>query len=868
MDVFDKLDSRLQRVIYHKLGWRDLRPMQKAVISALLTGSGDLLVSAPTASGKTEAAFLPLISKCLQDPSEGLKILCISPLKALMNNQEDRIKRLCPSDSMLVTVWHADASASGKARLKKNPEGILIITPESLEAVLDAAASHPELMFAGTKYVVIDEIHALAGTTRGTHILSLLRRIEALIGRKLDTVGLSATMSNPKECAQWLRPNDPKRVLIITDDGAGTITGTRGEESRVLQSLSPPKDKPSLKGCIYAWDFTKSIAEAKAAKDAQAQNEDNPSKDNANTNTHANSATNRTDPNHEPVNNQAGAFPNTSRSTSVKWAQETYFQKYMANNYIPWEESSNLEPKVFAVDAFLESTDWFYQAVHVEYVAQMLRAAARKKVLAFVNSRDYLEGIFSLLAALKQAGYDFQGVSVLKHHGLMDAQERLRTEKLLSQAHTGVLVLCTSTLELGIDVGDVDEIFFLNAPFSVSSFLQRLGRSGRRAGQVPTFRFFLGLRNFSLGKTRGENNGLNALLYPELARAIALVRLALQKKIEPLTGLFPDASTFVQQILSYIAAERMTTLPAIYKAIGREGFANYFSKNDFIAVMTKLCQDQNPLVEQDPNGMIHLSKKGEYFCEDREFFCSFAAERTIELLENNRLVARIPLSVAPDLIPGLVLKVGDKLWEVLEFIDGEKALVKSCFVAEEALEVSLGGTGGVAASGDLGWELGLVLADNKAEPFMTAPAVTLLNEASTYAWRAEQSGVVFFVWGSSRVLTTIFILLKHLMPEHTFARTNLFIRSRSLEKDYYRGELLPGATPRDYMFQALLAEPITEELLLKAVAKMPVSARRMHKFDELVPQYLLDQEYVRRCLDLEGTISYLKLATANVQNNA
>ena len=134
-DISQLLNPAVQKWIY-KQRWTDLRDIQKEAIRPVLAGNSDLVISASTAAGKTEAAFLPAIT-AIADETSGFGILYVSPLKALINDQYRRLEELCDMMDIKVTSWHGDSSQSKKKEAKRNPEGILLITPESLESLLD-----------------------------------------------------------------------------------------------------------------------------------------------------------------------------------------------------------------------------------------------------------------------------------------------------------------------------------------------------------------------------------------------------------------------------------------------------------------------------------------------------------------------------------------------------------------------------------------------------------------------------------------------------------------------------------------------------------------------------------------------------------
>ena len=220
-DAFDMLAEPVRRWIWDK-GWGELRDIQERAIFTLLDGERDLIIAAPTAGGKTEAAFLPLISTVLAAPGEGgFDLVYVAPLKALINDQLGRMENLCKQTDLPVYPWHGDISQGVKSRARANPKGVLLITPESLEALFVLRGLQIPSMFMGTRSVIIDELHALLDNERGVHLRSLLSRLEHAVGRRIRRVGLSATLSDMETVKEYLRPGNPESVDLLESGATG-----------------------------------------------------------------------------------------------------------------------------------------------------------------------------------------------------------------------------------------------------------------------------------------------------------------------------------------------------------------------------------------------------------------------------------------------------------------------------------------------------------------------------------------------------------------------------------------------------------------------------------------------------------------------
>ncbi len=349
MSTFARFPARLQEAIATRLGWTRLRPVQELAGEALLDGK-NAVVLAPTAGGKTEAAIFPTLATLVERKGTGVGAIYVAPLKALLNNQEERLRRYAEMVGLRAFVWHGDTPDPARKRFLDDPAEILMTTPESLEVMLISPRVPAARLFGDLRYVIVDEVHAMAGTDRGAHLLSVIERLARLAAEDVQRVGLSATVGNPEAIVQWLGGSSRREGVVI----------------------DPPKD-PSRRELLV-----------------------------------------------------------------------------LLRDAIP----------ELAVDA--------------------AKIALGKKSLFFCQSRAMTETV-----AARMRG---SGIDVFVHHSSVSLEERRLAEERF-HAGTNACIVCTSTLELGIDVGDLDLVFQANAPSSVSSFLQRMGRTGRRPGQAANTRF-------------------------------------------------------------------------------------------------------------------------------------------------------------------------------------------------------------------------------------------------------------------------------------------------------------------------------------------------------------------------------------------
>jgi ATP-dependent Lhr-like helicase len=249
---YQKLDIRVQKWVF-KQGWPTLREIQDLSIDPIMAGNTDVLISASTAAGKTEAFFLPACS-VIADQDEGVGILYISPLKALINDQDRRLESLADILEMQVTPWHGDSNIAKKKKLRKNPSGIILITPESLESMLIRDANWVRGAFSNLKYVVIDEFHAFIGSERGHQLLSLLSRLEHLLGRLKDPiprVALSATLGELETVPLSLRPNKsfPCKIIISSKTQSAVKVMVKGYVDPLLLQASDTREDAEYRIC-------------------------------------------------------------------------------------------------------------------------------------------------------------------------------------------------------------------------------------------------------------------------------------------------------------------------------------------------------------------------------------------------------------------------------------------------------------------------------------------------------------------------------------------------------------------------------------------------------------------------------------------
>lgn len=340
---FDRLHPAVAHHVVNSLGWRSLRPLQERSIAPVLDGR-DVLLGAPTAGGKTEAAILPLLSRMVVERWSGLTVLYVCPLRALLNNLHPRIAAYAELVGRTAGLWHGDVGDGTRKAILREPPDILLTTPESLEAMFLSRRVDVRRFLGAVQAVVVDEIHAFAGDDRGWHMLAVLDRIDALTLARAQRLGLTATVGNPEGLLRWLSRRDPgqRAVVMVADEGL-------------------------------------------AAPELQV--------------------------------------------------------------------------------------DWVGSMANAARVIAALHGGEKR--LVFCDSRARVEELSAALRARE--------VTTFVSHSSLSRDERRQAERAFAESRDCVIV-ATSTLELGIDVGDLDRVIQIDAPATVASVLQRVGRTGRRAG--------------------------------------------------------------------------------------------------------------------------------------------------------------------------------------------------------------------------------------------------------------------------------------------------------------------------------------------------------------------------------------------------
>ena len=555
---FALLAEPVRRWIWRK-NWSSLRDIQERSIPLLVQEENDVVVAAATAGGKTEAAFLPLISRVIESDSEGrgFDLLYISPLRALINDQFRRLEDLCETVDLPVHPWHGDISAAVKSKARKNPRGILLITPESLEATFVLRGLEVPGLFGRLGCIVIDELHAFLGTERGIQLLSLLGRLEFATRRRIRRVGLSATLGDMNLVRQYLRPEAPQAVTVLQSDSEGPVLRLQ------LRGYRIPKPESGVR------------------KDKKSTED---------------------------------------------------------------QESSISTQRAIATHLF-----------------DKLRGTTN---LVFAGSRQDVELFSDLLRRISEQRH--LPNEFYPHHASLSREHRAFLERRLKAARLPTTAVCTSTLELGIDIGDVECVAQIGAPFSVASLRQRLGRSGRRAGQPAV------LRMYSVEQDIDANTRPVDTLRLDLVQSIAMVELLLEGWCEPPQPAALHLSTLVHQVLCVVAERNGIKAKRLFSILCEHGSFKQVDTDLFARLLRQIGTPEVGLIEQSRDGTLLLGREGERIVEHYSFYAVFQTPEEYRILFNGRSLGTIPIH--NPLAPGMSIIFSGRRWRIRSIHDRDKVI--------------------------------------------------------------------------------------------------------------------------------------------------------------------------------------------------
>ncbi len=732
MDVFDRYAPFIQDYIYRS-GWQSLRAVQNAAGDAIFNTEENVLLTASTASGKTEAAFFPILSLLEETPSATVGVLYIAPLKALINDQFGRLGELCEEVGIPVTRWHGDAPQTQKRKLLRKPAGILQITPESLESLLINKHMEIPSLFGDLRFIVIDEIHSLLRGDRGLQTFCLIERLCALAGCSPRRIGLSATIGNPEDAGKFLAAGSGRGTVIPRFDG--------GRETWRLSMEH----------------FFNSGPQADEGKTG---------------------------------------LPETP----------------------PMEEATDAAPK--AADPGMG------------YIFEHTRG---KKCLIFTNSREECESVCQQLRQYCEANHEPD--RFLIHHGNLSAAYRESAEEEMKDDDSLMSVCATATLELGIDIGRLERAFHIDAPFTVSGFLQRLGRTGRRGD--PSEMWFV---------MREEHAEARALL-PEtipwyLLQGIALVQLYIEDRFvePPRMERLPFSLLYHQTMSTLASCGEMTPGELASRVLPLAAFRN-ITQEDYRALLRHLLEIDH--INRTENGGLILGLAGERITNSYKFYAVFQENVEYAVRADSQELGTI---VKPPPV-GDKIAIAGRVW-VVEEVDHQRREVY-CTLVKGNIPAYFGDVAGDIHDRILE-RMFRVLEEDKAYPYLMRHAAARLAEArESFRKSGMDKRPLIHLGGKMWALfpwlgSYAFLALERFLKLRCAPRLGL--KGMDTSRPYYLQFTMQVGEEEFYRIVSEEAAKDFDPLELVYPKEVPV----FEKYDEYVPEELVRKGFARGVLDTES----------------
>lgn len=705
--AFERLAPFLREFIYTE-AWEGLRPVQVESISALFDGQDDLLIVAGTAGGKTEAVFLPILSLVHLDAVGSVRVLYVGPLRALINDQFQRLELLCGKGGIPVHRWHGDVDGGHKSDLIENPSGVLQITPESIESLLINKTDKLRRLFGGLRFIVVDEVHAFLESDRGVQLRSQLERLStySAVGRP-RRIGLSATVGDFAVARKWLNPVSPERVHLINPPGVTTST--------------------------------------------------------------------RFSHLHFPVS------------------------------------GADLPP---------------------EMIDDLYALTRNRKALVFCNSRSDVEKL--TLQLNRRCQRDKSDDRYLPHHGSVSKEIREDAEARMRDRDQPTSVVCTNTMELGIDIGRLDLVVQVDSTHSVMSFVQRLGRSGRRVGEPRTIQIY------TTETKAGTSDPFYQRIPFGLLKALAVADLFLEGWIEPPTEPIRPYNVLYHQLLSRLTENHGAAPRELVEFFVNARVFPNIGVDDYAILLRHLGTIDH--VEQMPGDDLILGLAGERVVRSREFYAVFQTPPEWNVRYNERNLGRITPS--PDVMPGTCLLLVGRVWEVKEVLPNQGQVL--VIPAKEARNVMFSATGVPEMHPRIAQRVHEILGRDDVPSYLSQLGQEALVEARRLSgeiglsqksvYESEDKWIVF-PWTGTRAGRTLKFALQHV----------------GLDADY-PAMLFPWVLAIKRAGNASLSPPLKQLLDSDLTARtivdgIPVELLRTRKFDEFLPDTLLRSRAVDEWTD-------------------
>ena len=732
MNVFERYAPFIQDYIYRS-GWQSLRAVQNAAGEAIFGTDENVLLTASTASGKTEAAFFPILTLLDEDPARTVGVLYIAPLKALINDQFGRLNELCGDAGIAVTRWHGDANQTGKRKLLKKPSGILQITPESLESLLINKHMEIPSLFGDLRFIVIDEIHSLLRADRGLQTFCLIERLCRLAGCDPRRIGLSATIGNPEQAGEFLAAGSRRGTIIPRFEGGREIWRLSMEH---FYNAAPQADE--------------------------------------------------------------------GKTISVPVP--------------PAEAPTDTAPK--AADP------------GIGYIFEHTRG---KKCLIFTNSREECEAVCQNLRQYCEANHEPD--RFLIHHGNLSASYRESAEEDMKDDDSMMSVCATATLELGIDIGRLERAFHIDAPFTVSGFLQRMGRTGRRGS--PSEMWFV---------MREDHQEARAMLPDSipwyLIQGIALVQLYIEERfVEPPRMDRMPYSLLYHQTLSTLASHGEMTPAELASRVLTLNCFHRITQEDYRLLLRHLIRTDH--INLTENGGLIVGLTGERIVNNYKFYAVFQENIEYTVRAGSEQLGTI---VKPPPV-GDKIAIAGRVWVVEEVDHKRRELF--CTLVKGNIPAYFGDVAGDIHTRILE-RMYRVLCEDKYYPYLMSHAVCRLEDArETFLKSRMRERPLIHLGGKMWALfpwvgSYSFLALERFLKLRCAKRLGL--KGLQSSRPYYMQFTMQVEESDFYRIVCEEAEKEWDPLELVYQKEVPV----FEKYDEYVPEELVRKGFANGVLDIEG----------------
>jgi ATP-dependent Lhr-like helicase len=732
MNVFERYSPFIQDYIYRS-GWQMLRGVQNAAGEAIFCTQNNVLLTASTASGKTEAAFFPILTLLDEDSPAGVGVLYIAPLKALINDQFGRLSELCEERQIPVTRWHGDVPQSQKRRLLRKPQGILQITPESLESLMINKHMEIPSLFGDLRFIVVDEIHSLLRGDRGLQTFCLIERMCRLAGCSPRRIGLSATIGNPEEAGKFLAAGSGRPTVIPSFDGGKEVWRLSMEH---FYNTAPQADEGR---------------------------QDMPD----------------------------GA---------------------------PLERSGDTAPQ--GADPGMG------------YIFEHTKG---KKCLIFTNSREECEAVCQNMRQYCEANHEPD--RFLIHHGNLSSSYRESAEEEMKDDDSLMSVCATATLELGIDIGKLERAFQVDAPFTVSGFLQRLGRTGRRGDPAEMW--------FVMREDHPEPRAMMPDMIPwYLIQGIALVQLYIEERFvePPRTGRLPYSLLYHQTMSTLASCGEMTPGELASRVLPLSCFRN-ITQDDYRLLLRHLIEIDH--INRTENGGLIVGLTGERIVNNYKFYAVFQ--------ENIEYSVRCgPEELGTIVKPppaGDKIAIAGRVW-IVDEVDHKKREVY-CTLVKGNIPAYFGDVPGDIHTRILE-RMYSVLDETKGYPYLMRHAVCRLSDArETFQKSGMKEHPLIHLGGNMWALfpwlgSYAFLALERFLKVRCGKRLGL--KGLNPSRPYYMQFTMQASEEDFYRITAEEAAIDFDPLELVYPKEVPV----FEKYDEYVPAELIRKSFAHGVLDIEG----------------